>query len=312
MESQTTQYLLMIRPVRFGYNAETAVNNAFQVASSDQLAVQKMAAKEFDLFVNKLQDAGVDVTVISDTHAPHTPDSIFPNNWVSFHADGTVILYPMFADNRRLERDPDILKKISKRFIVHEEIDLSESENNNQYLEGTGSMVLDRENKLSYACLSPRTHPALLEQWAEITGYQTIVFDAADENGTPIYHTNVLMAVADRYVVICLDAIPKPNEREMVIQAILNSGKEIVDISFAQMNRFAGNMLQVHNNTGEKILVMSLQAWRALTPEHQEKLKGFNRIVQSDIQTIETNGGGSARCMMAEIHLPVKVEDNPD
>ena len=302
----------MIRPVRFGYNAETAVNNAFQVASTDQLAVQKMAEKEFDLFINKLQDAGVDVTVINDSHAPHTPDSIFPNNWVSFHADGTVILYPMFAENRRLERDADIIKKISKRFIIHEEIDLSMSEKKNQYLEGTGSMVLDRENKLSYACLSPRTNPDLLAQWAEITGYQTIVFNAADENGTPIYHTNVIMAVADKYVVICLDAVPKPHEREMVIQTILNSKKEIVDISFAQMNRFAGNMLQVQNNKGEKILVMSLQAWGALTPEQQEKLKSFNKIVHSNIETIETNGGGSARCMMAEIHLPVKVKENID
>lgn len=296
----------MIRPVRFGYNAQTAVNNAFQVADADQEKVQQNAAAEFDAFVEKLRGAGVDVTVVKDSENPHTPDSIFPNNWVSFHADGTVILYPMYAENRRLERKPAVLETIAEKFSIAATLDMSDAEARNIFLEGTGSMVLDRENKLSYACLSPRTEAGLLHKWCEQTGYRGVVFYAADQKGTAIYHTNVLMAVADKYVVICLDAIPDDAERNMVINTIKESGKTLIEISHEQMNHFAGNMLQVNNAMGEKLLVMSSQAWESLTRQQQDLLASFNKIIHSPLYTIETNGGGSARCMMAEVHLPQK------
>jgi hypothetical protein len=306
LESQTTNHLLMIRPVRFGYNAQTAVNNAFQVADDNQEAVQENAITEFDAFVTKLRHAGVDVTVVQDSEFPHTPDSIFPNNWVSFHADGTVIRYPMYAVNRRLERKPAVLETIAQKFSITGEIDYSTYEVEGKFLEGTGSMVLDRENKIAYACISPRTDAGLLQLWCSENGYRGVVFDAADDKGTAIYHTNVLMAVADKYVVICLDAIPNQQERKMVFETITESGKEVIDISFNQMNHFAGNMLQVHNEAGEKILVMSAQAWHSLNEIQQEKLQTYNKVLFSELETIESNGGGSARCMMAEVHLPSK------
>jgi hypothetical protein len=306
MEKQTTNHLLMIRPVRFGYNAETAVNNAFQVASPDQEAVQRKAVDEFDLFVNKLRDAGVDVTVVQDTPEPHTPDSIFPNNWVSFHGDGTVILYPMYAVNRRLERKPGVIENIARKFNIKGTLDYSQSEFENVFLEGTGSMVLDRENRIAYACLSPRTEKVLFEKWCADNQYEPVSFIAKDEKGTEIYHTNVLMAVADKYVVICLDAIPDMVEKNNVIATITGSGKEIIEINYGQMNHFAGNMLQVHNGQGQPILVMSQQAWESLGAQQQYKLESYNTVLYSDLKTIESNGGGSARCMMAEVHLPVK------
>jgi hypothetical protein len=302
---QTTSHLLMIRPVNFGFNAETAVNNAFQVAGKDTGAQEK-ATQEFNAFVTLLRNNDVDVTVIDDSNEPHTPDSIFPNNWISFHEDGTIVLYPMFAVNRRQERKPAVLQEIKNKFIVNNTVDLSSNENENNFLEGTGSMVLDRENKIAYACLSPRTDYLVLTEFCEKMGYRPEVFDAMDKTGLPIYHTNVMMCVADKYVVICLDAIPAVHEKESVSESITNSGKEIISISLDQMNHFAGNMLQVNNRTGGKILVMSTQAFESLTPEQKEKLSAFNTIVHSSLNTIETNGGGSARCMLAEVYLPSK------
>ncbi len=305
-ETQTTNHLLMIRPVRFGYNAQTAVNNAFQVADTDQAAVQQKAVAEFDDFVQKLREAGVDVTVVQDSEEPHTPDSIFPNNWVSFHAGGTVFFYPMYAINRRLERKPAVLEAIAEKFIIDKQIDFTEGEVDHVFLEGTGSMVLDRVNRLSYACISPRTDSGLLQQWCKEAGYRSVEFDAVDNKGMPVYHTNVVMAVADKYVVICLDAILLSYQRELVIKRIEDSGKQVVAISFDQMNRFAGNMLQVEDAKGEKILVMSTQAWLSLDNHQQELLLSYNRVVHSPLYTIESNGGGSARCMMAEVHLEKK------
>ncbi len=305
IENQTTNHLLMIRPVRFGYNAETAVNNAFQVASANQEAVQQQAVKEFDLFVDKLRAAGVDVTVVQDTPEPHTPDSIFPNNWISFHADGFIQLYPMFAISRRLERKPEVIDAVRKKFKISGERDFSKAEAQGIFLEGTGSMVLDRENKISYACLSARTDAGLMKQWCDDNGYRAVTFDAVDATGAAIYHTNVLMAVADKYVVICLDAIPNFHEKGMLIHTIQSTHKTIIPISFAQMNHFAGNMLQVQNAQGEKILVMSEQAWLGLDHDQQNQLQSFNQVLYSDLKTIESNGGGSARCMMAEVHLPL-------
>jgi hypothetical protein len=302
---QTTSHILMIRPVNFSFNAETATNNAFQVAGNDDGAQEK-ALKEFNEFVQLLRENEIDVTVVDDTADPYTPDSIFPNNWVSFHDDGTVCLYPMYAPNRREERKPGVLEIISEKFTIINKIDFSYYEQKNLFLEGTGSMVLDRENKIAYACLSPRTDKKILEIFCDYMGYKAVVFDAADEKGRPIYHTNVMMCVADKYIVICLDSLPRKKERDEVIAVIKNSGKEIIEISFDQMNHFAGNMLQVNNSRNEKLLVMSTQAYESLSPKQVKKLSSFNKIIHSSLTTIETNGGGSARCMMAEVHLPEK------
>jgi hypothetical protein len=302
---QTTSHLLMIRPVRFGYNAQTAVNNAFQVATADQLQVQQQAILEFDAFVEKLRAAGIDVTVVQDTPEPHTPDSLFPNNWISFHTDGTIVLYPMFAENRRLERKPTVLAAIKNKFLIQQTEDMSVYENKQLYLEGTGSMVLDRDNRLAYACLSPRTNRQVLEDFCTRMNYTPVVFNSMDEKSQPIYHTNVMMCVADRYVVICLESIPDEKEKNNVIEKIKGSGKSIISIRLSQMNHFAGNMLQIENSSGEKILVMSSQAYESLSPDQINELSGFNTILHSSLHTIESNGGGSARCMMAEIHLPL-------
>lgn len=302
---QTTNHILMIRPVNFLFNTETAVNNAFQVSSDDK-DVHDKALQEFDSFVKKLSSSSIDVTVIDDSPEPHTPDSIFPNNWVSFHQDGSVVLYPMFAANRRLERKPAVLEHIRSNFAVKRVIDLSVYEANGTFLEGTGSVVLDRKRHIAYACLSPRTDASLLNEFCRKMKYKPVAFRAVDKNGRAIYHTNVMMCVADKFVVICFDSIIDPEEKRKVETAIVESGKEIVTISMDQMNHFAGNMLQVRNDKGEKFLVMSTQAFDSLMPEQLKKLERFNSIIHSPLDTIEKNGGGSARCMIAEVHLPVK------
>jgi hypothetical protein len=301
---QTTSHLLMIQPVNFSFNAETAVNNAFQVADAgagDQ--AQTRALAEFEGFVRLLRDNGVDVTVVQDTPDPYTPDSIFPNNWVSFHADGTVCLYPMYAVNRRQERKAGVLHVVGEKFGINATLDFSGYESAGLFLEGTGSMVLDRDNKIAYACLSPRTDRRVLLDFCQKLGYTAEVFTAVDGSGQAIYHTNVMMCVADKYTVVCLEAIPLETEREQLTATIGATGKTIIPITLSQMNHFAGNMLQVHNQQGEKLLVMSSQAYDSLTREQVQQLEGFNRIVHAPLTTIETNGGGSARCMLAEIHL---------
>ncbi len=302
---QHTSHLLMIKPVNFAFNAETAVNNSFQVKSAEQ-AIHEKALKEFDAFVDILREHHIDVTVIEDTPLPHTPDSVFPNNWISFHEDGSLLLYPMFAKNRREERKLHVFFAIEKKFEVGKTIDLSWYESTHQFLEGTGSMVLDRENKIAYACLSPRTDKTVLQNFCDEMSFRAVSFTAVDAEDNPIYHTNVMMCVADDYVVICLESIKDADEKETVVNEIMKSGKQIIPISYHQMNHFAGNMLQVHNLEGEKLLVMSAQAYHSLTDEQVKQLTAFNRIIHSDITTIETNGGGSARCMMAEVFLPLK------
>ncbi len=302
---QTTAHLLMIKPVAFDFNAETAVNNAFQQQGSNTNAQQKAEA-EFDDFVQKLTAAGIDVTVVQDTPEPHTPDSIFPNNWISFHTDGSIVLYPMYAANRRAERKQHVLDTIAAKFDVKQQIDFTAKENEELFLEGTGSMVLDRVNKIAYACLSPRTDKDVFEEWCGKMHYTPCSFYSVDEKGGEIYHTNVMMCVADEYVVICLDSIRDADERDNVYDTIINSGKQVIEISYSQMNRFAGNMLQVQNKNGQRYLVMSSQAYHALTAEQVKELESFNPIIHSDLTTIETNGGGSARCMMAEVFLPLK------
>lgn len=295
----------MIKPVRFDFNAETAVNNSFQTNVKDTQAQEKAAA-EFTRFISVLREKGIDVTVVEDTPNPHTPDSIFPNNWISFHTDGTVCLYPMYAKNRRLERKPTVLKAIEEKFNIQKTIDFTHYEQDDIFLEGTGSMVLDRENKIAYACLSPRTHEKVLSDFCTQLGYSPVIFWALDAGNQPIYHTNVMMCVADTFVVICLDAIKNETERASVIASITATKKTIIEISLDQMNHFAGNMLQVHNKDNEPFLVMSSQAYQSLYADQIDMIQQFNPIIHSDITTIETNGGGSARCMMAEIFLPVK------
>ncbi len=298
----------MIRPVNFSFNAETAVNNAFQVAGSGE-DIPLRAQQEFDAFVQVLRNEGVQVHVVNDTPDPYTPDSIFPNNWISFHEDGTVFLYPMFAVNRRKERKPGVLQELRQYFSVKNIIDFSGLEQKNEFLEGTGSMVLDRESRLAYACLSPRTDIKALQEWCSEAGYSPVSFHATDQHNQQIYHTNVMMCVADRYVVICLESIRDINERGQVIKGIENSGKQVIEITLAQMNQFAGNMLQVNNERGEKLLIMSSQAYGSLSEQQIKSLNTYNRIVYSPLHTIESNGGGSARCMMAEIHLPVRTQE---
>jgi hypothetical protein len=302
--------LLMIRPVNFGFNPQTADSNAFQNQDAEQQQVQDKALREFDNFVDVLRANGVEVIVIADTPEPHTPDSIFPNNWVSFHASGDVLLYPMQAENRRMERREDIISELEDKFTVRHVIDLSRFEQQNKFLEGTGSMVLDRENKLAYACLSPRTDEDVLNEFCKQTGYEPIIFHAFDQNGQAIYHTNVLMCMADRFVVICLDSITDAAERQAVVTSFFQTGKDIFDISFEQMNNFAGNMLEVFNKDGDSLLVMSASAYKSLDDRQIATLQQFSRIVYADIPTIERNGGGSARCMMAEVALPVVVHSS--
>ncbi|MES2419159.1 MAG: arginine deiminase-related protein [Bacteroidota bacterium] len=302
---QTTSHLLMIRPVDFKFNAQTAINNKFQEAAA-QDNVQERALAEFDGFVALLRLNGVDVTVIDDTITPETPDSIFPNNWVSFHQNGQVILYPMFSENRRAERRTDIIAAIGEKFNINKTIDLSHYETTNVFLEGTGSLVLDRPHQIAYACLSLRTNEQVLADFCTQSGYTAVVFKAVDSAGFPIYHTNVMMCVGDKFAVVCFDSIPDKAEQEAVKQSLTHTGKIVVDISFDQMNHFAGNMLQVQNKNGESLLVMSEQAYLTLTRVQIDTLEKFSKIIYAPLYTIEKNGGGSARCMLAEVHLPLR------
>lgn len=308
MQAQATSHILMIRPVRFAFNEQTAGSNAFQdpEAARNAISVQEKALTEFDAMVDGLRNLGVDVTVIEDTPEPHTPDAIFPNNWVSFHANGTVCLYPMYAVNRRLERREDIIDQLQKKFNISHTLDFSSYETAQKFLEGTGSMVLDRINRIAYACLSPRTNPEILKEFADKMDYRVVSFTSTDDKGKQIYHTNVVMSVGDRFAVICTESIADNIERAHVVTTLKESGKDVIEISMEQLKRFAGNMLQVQNKFGENILVMSTQAYRSLMPEQLKTLEKYNQMFYTDLHTIESNGGGSARCMMAEVHLPLK------
>ncbi len=304
---QTTDTVLMVEPIAFGFNAQTAENNYFQVQDESQ-NTQAKALEEFQNFVAKLREAGVRVLVVKDTLDPHTPDSIFPNNWVSFGENGEVVLYPMFAPNRRVERRQDILDFVkSEGFEISKVTDWSRFENENRFLEGTGSMIFDHPNKLAYGSVSLRLDEKLFIDFCESIGYKPVVFHSYQTAGNerlPIYHTNVMMCVADQYVVICLDCIDNEQERKNVVETIENSGKEIIEISEGQMQQFAGNMLQVRNTEGTPFLVMSAAAKNSLNEEQIQKIEKYNAIISSDLTTIETNGGGSARCMLAEVFLP--------
>lgn len=297
----------MVRPANFAFNEETAANNAFQSRDGNMNAVEmrQNAVREFDEFVKKLRDAGVNVIVADDSPEPAKPDAVFPNNWVTFHQEGYVVTYPMFAPTRRRERREEVIEEILEQgFSSKNRFHLEGSEADNRFLEGTGSIIFDHQNRLAYACLSPRTDANLLEDLCQKIGYQKVVFHSVDSNGQDIYHTNVMMALGETFVVICLDSVRDPQERKMLEEKFAATGKEIVDISLEQMGAFAGNMLQVRNTAGETILVMSEQAYRSLTPLQIKTLESHTKLLYSPIETIETYGGGSARCMMAEVFLP--------
>ena len=308
MESQLTSTVLMIRPTRFESNPMTAVSNVFQGRSDVTPAEQQQeAAREFDALVDALRAAKIEIVVADDTPEPHTPDSIFPNNWVSFHADGRVVLYPMEAVNRRTERRPDIIERLADEFgfQITEVLDLSEHENSGHYLEGTGSMVLDRVNRIAYACLSSRTQLDPLGDFAQRMGYDVVAFDAVDRDGVPIYHTNVLMNVGEALAVICDEAIVRDEQRDAVMTRLRESGHDVVSISYDQLDAFAGNMLELRSKEGDRVLAMSSQAWNSLNAEQRQVLQANGKIVSSPINNIESSAGGSVRCMLAEIHLPI-------
>ncbi|ARV12657.1 citrulline utilization hydrolase CtlX [Gilvibacter sp. SZ-19] len=305
---QITDSLLMIRPVAFRMNEQTAVNNYFQEDLAEKNAnINTLAQAEFDDFVAKLREVGVNVIVEHDDILADTPDSIFPNNWVSFHADGTVALYPMFAENRRKERRMEVFRRLeSEGFIIEQFMDYSEAEQEDVFLEGTGSLILDRVNKKAYCALSPRADESLFIEFCEDFEYDPVVFTAyqtVEDKRLPIYHTNVMMCVADEFCVICLDSIDDKKERKNVVNHLKQTGKEIINITEQQLQHFAGNMLQVQGSE-HKYLVMSAAAERSLNQEQRDQIEKHCPILSSELHTIETCGGGSARCMMAEVFLP--------
>ncbi len=308
--SQSANAILMIRPFGFRANEQTAVNNYYQKNSEGMTAdaLNDAAQKEFDAFVKVLQKHEIQVIVYQDTGEQDTPDSLFPNNWLSFHENGTVALYPMFAENRRLERQEAVIETVeASGFEVKYFMDYSDAEKDQIFLEGTGSIVLDRVNRKAYCALSPRADEELFIEFCEDFEYTPVVFHANQTvNGKrlPIYHTNVMMSIADRYAVVCLDAIDDKKERRMLEKNLKFDGKKIIELDERQIASFAGNMLQVLSKSGKSHLVMSQQAFDALRSEQINMLNALDPIITSSLSTIETFGGGSARCMMAEVFLP--------
>ena len=308
--NQTTNSILMIRPVAFRMNEQTAVNNYYQKVIDDLLpaTVNAKAQQEFDAFVAKLRAVGVDVIVVDDTIEPNTPDSIFPNNWISFHENGDVALYPMFAENRRQERRQELLDILEEKgFIIENIVDYTSAEEDGYFLEGTGSIVLDRANGKAYCALSPRADEELFIEFCEDFDLNPIIFEAFQTvNGERklIYHTNVMMCLGETYAVICADAIDDKKERKMVLDSLKGDEKEVILITEDQVNNFAGNMLEVKGANDRRYLVMSTSAYKSLTKKQIAQLEEHVTILSSSLDTIEACGGGSARCMMAEIFLP--------
>jgi hypothetical protein len=310
MSATISSHILMVRPAHFCFNEQTAESNAFQSndTSRSVAEIQATAIAEFDAFVAQLREKGVNVIVAQDSETPIKPDAIFPNNWVSFHDDGTIITYPMYAPVRRLERSEDILNQVKELFYDGNRHHLETSEAENLFLEGTGSMIFDRPNKLVYACLSPRTDDTILDRFCEITGFDKVVFTSVDAKSQEIYHTNVMMALGETFVVICMDTITDADERTVVEQSIMDTDKELIDITLEQMGQFAGNMLQVKNDFGDTYLVMSQTAYKSLTSNQLAQIEAHTNILPIAIPTIETYGGGSVRCMMAEVFLQPKIQ----
>ena len=300
MSSQTTSKVFMVKPVCFGFNEQTAGNNAFQKEGFNQGAQEK-ALKESNDFVSLLRENGIEVAIAEDTLEPKTPDSIFPNNWFSTHPEGKLVLYPMFAPNRRAERKDVFLEEIKKNFDCKKIVDLTKWENEGKFLEGTGSMVLDRVAKVAYACKSPRTCEEVFNDFCKQLEFTPLLFNAVDKNDKMIYHTNVLMCIGSTFAVVCTDSIKDKEECKKVVKSLEKSGKKVVKITFDQMEHFAGNMLEVKNKEGKRFLIMSQTAFDCLTDEQKDYLGKECTILHPKIECVEVNGGGSARCMMAEL-----------
>ena len=312
--AQAVLTVLMIRPAGFGYNEDTAATNQFQTRPEDRTpkTLQENALAEFDALVEAIRNSGVEVIVIEDRPEPAMPDALFPNNWISFHADGTVVLYPMCAPSRRMERRVDLIPILqdSYGFGVTRVVDLSHHEEEGRFLEGTGSIVFDHPNGCAYANLSARTHPELVAELAELLGYETVVFHATDGEGSEVYHTNVVMSVGTDFALVATEAIRDAGERAALIARLEGSGRRLVRIDLDQMGRFAGNVLEIRNRDGKNVLVMSTSARAAFKPDQLSILETSAVIVDSPLPTIETVGGGSARCMLAEVFLPRRTRQN--
>ena len=294
--------ILMVRPYQFYFNQQTAANNFFQSNINIENA-NELAIAEFDAMVDKLRAHQIKVNVVQDTKDPSTPDSIFPNNWVSTHEGGTLCLYPMFAQNRRAERKSTVIDFLQSNYQIQNILDLTDLEKEGKFLEGTGSMVLDHQNRLAYGCLSERLDKNAFNEWCEKMQFKAIAFKAVDDKAQPIYHTNVMMCMGNQFVVICLESIPNEQEKQLVLESFKKSNKEVITISQDQLNHFAGNMLQVFDINEKPHLIMSKQAFTSLSTEQVNSLEKYNPILPISIPTIEALGGGSTRCMMAEIYL---------
>ncbi|MCW1312532.1 MAG: arginine deiminase-related protein [Candidatus Parvarchaeota archaeon] len=305
-EKALTSNVMMIRPHNFGFNEQTAKTNKFQKKTNSSVNLQ--ALKEFNNAVETLRMSGINVFVFDDLKEVDTPDSIFPNNWISFHEDGTAVVYPMLALNRRNERRADIIQSLSTLygFSCSKVIDLTNYEKKNKFLEGTGSLVLDHENKIAYACLSERTNEEVLNKFCSEMKYRPVKFHAFDETGFPIYHTNVMMALGGKFAIVCLDSIKDEDEKKAVVSTIKESGKNLIELTFKQMLNFAGNALELLDSAGNKKLIISKRALGSLSKEQKDEIEKYCDIISIDVSTIEECGGGSIRCMLAEIFLPQK------
>ena len=308
MKKQITNTVLMVRPVRFRMNEETVVNNYFQEEMDlKNEEINRQAQQEFDAFVHKLREVGVKVIGVDDIYEQNTPDSVFPNNWITFHQNGNVAIYPMFAENRRRERREDILDKVEEEgFLIENVYDYTDAEQENIFLEGTGAMVLDRMHRKAYCALSPRADEELFIEFCEDFEYTPVIFKAyqkVDGKQVPIYHTNVMMALGENFAVVCLDTITDKSERKNLLHHLKEDKKEIISITPEQMCQYAGNMLQVQGKNST-YLVMSDAAYNVLTPQQIQMIEKYTQILHSNLETIETCGGGSARCMLAEVFNP--------
>ena len=304
MEMQSASAVLLVQPAAFGFNAEAAKSNVFSHAPADAECAAKALA-EFEGLARRLSDAGVDVLVLDDTAEPWKPDAVFPNNWLSTHADGTLVLYPMATAPRRLERRVDEVRELfsAKGFEVRQVVDLSGHENEGRFLEGTGSLILDRPRRQAFANRSLRTDPDVVRHFDEALGYSTLLFDARDPGGRPVYHTNVLLSLGTSFAVLCTDAIA-PEDRALVIGEIEASGREIVELTFAQLRRFGCNLLELRSTKGDPVIALSSAALKRLDPRQLRALERCGDLVDVEVPTIESVGGGSVRCMIAEVHLP--------
>lgn len=304
--SQVPHSILMVRPASFGYNPETATSNAFQKKAADSATVQRNALQEFNSAVSILTMKGIAINVVDDTPEPITTDAIFPNNWITTHEDGKVILYPMMAPSRRLERRQDIVSLLKDQFIVSEVIDLSGYEDEAQYLEGTGSIIFDHVNRIAFACRSARTNDELFLELCTRLNYQPVLFDAKDESGLAIYHTNVMMWIGEKVAGICLEAIANEVDKDVILNLMTKTNHKVIALSFSQMNSFAGNMFEVKNTADDRFLLMSKTAYDSLIQGQLNEISKYVEPLPVEIATIEESGGGSIRCMVAGIHLPVR------